>query len=98
MKPDRTALLFGSLLVLTAVPPLSAEAQTGSAQPTPVNPAPSAETSVSVPRKVLERYVGNYELNGTVATVSVTDDGRLTVRLAGRPAGPPLRADRKSVV
>jgi hypothetical protein len=92
MKPDRTALLFGSLLVLTAVPPLSAKAQTGSAQPTPVNPAPSAETSVSVPRKVLERYVGNYELNGTVATVSVTDDGRLTVRLAGQPAGPPLRA------
>ncbi len=32
----------------------------------------------SVPRSVLERYVGRYELNGTVVTVGLTDDDRLT--------------------
>ena len=63
-----------------------------SAQPLPAPPAPSAQASVAVPRNVLERYVGRYALNGTVATVSLTDDGRLAVRLEGQPPGPPLRA------
>jgi hypothetical protein len=40
---------------------------------------------------VLERYVGRYALNGTIATISLTDDGRLTSRLAGQPAATPLR-------
>jgi hypothetical protein len=62
------------------------------AQPIPTQPAPSAQSSVAVPRDVLQRYVGRYALNGTVATVSLTDDGRLTVRLDGQPPGPPLRA------
>lgn len=61
------------------------------AQPGPAQPAPSAKASVSVPREVLERYVGRYALNGTIATISLTDDGRLTSRLAGQPAATPLR-------
>ena len=63
-----------------------------SAQPVSAQPAASAQASVAVPREVLERYVGRYALNGTVATVSLTDDGRLTVRLEGQPPGPPFRA------
>jgi CubicO group peptidase (beta-lactamase class C family) len=47
--------------------------------------------SSPVPRAVLERYVGQYELNGTIATVSLTDDDRLIVQLTGQPLGPPLR-------
>ncbi len=67
-------------------------ASSATVQPAPAQPAASAEASVSVPREVLERYVGRYELNGTIATVGLTDDGRLTVRLTGQPPGPPLRA------
>lgn len=52
----------------------------------------SSQPAVSVPRAVLERYVGRYALNNTVATVSLTDDDRLRVALAGQPEGPPLRA------
>ena len=59
--------------------------------PATAQPAPAADASVSVPREVLERYVGRYELNGTTVTVGVTDDGRLTAQLAGQPLGPPLR-------
>ncbi len=58
-------------------------------------PAPAlvaGETAApAVRREVLERYVGRYELNGTVVTVGVTEDGRLTAQLAGQPPGPPLR-------
>ena len=60
-------------------------------QPASAQPAPSADASVSVSREVLERYVGCYELNNTVATVGLTEDGRLTARLTGQPPGPPLR-------
>ena len=45
----------------------------------------------SVPRSVLERYVGRYELNGTIVTVGLTDDDRLTVQLTGQPVSSPLR-------
>jgi hypothetical protein len=41
-----------------------------------------------VPREVLERYVGRYELNGTIVTVGLTEDGRLTAQLAGQPPAP----------
>ena len=44
-----------------------------------------------VPHAVLERYVGRYELNGTIATIGLTPDDRLTVQLTGQPMGPPLR-------
>ena len=44
-----------------------------------------------VARAVLERYVGRYELNGTIATIGLTADDRLTVQLTGQPLGPPLR-------
>jgi pimeloyl-ACP methyl ester carboxylesterase len=60
----------------------------GVAQPVP----PSSQLSVSLPRAALERYVGRYALNGTVAIVSRTDDDRLSVELMGQPKGPPLRA------
>jgi CubicO group peptidase (beta-lactamase class C family) len=62
------------------------------AQPVSQSAPPSSQPSVVVSREVLERYAGRYALNGTIATVSVTDDGRLTVELAGQPKGPPLRA------
>jgi len=45
----------------------------------------------AVPRAVLERYVGRYALNGTIATIGLTPDDRLTVQLTGQPMGPPLR-------
>lgn len=45
-----------------------------------------------IPRAVLERYVGRYELNGTIATIGLTPDDRLTVQLTGQPMGAPLRA------
>ena len=61
------------------------------AQPALAPPASSAEAAVSVPREVLERYVGRYELNGGILTVGLTDDGRLTAQLSGQPAGSPLR-------
>ena len=51
----------------------------------PVPPPPA------VSRTVLERYVGRYELNGTIATIGLTADDRLTVQLTGQPVGPPLR-------
>ncbi|KRA83769.1 hypothetical protein ASD76_07055 [Altererythrobacter sp. Root672] len=35
--------------------------------------------------------MGRYELNGTIVTVGLTDDDRLTVQLSGQPVGPPLR-------
>ena len=73
-------------LVSTAIAALPFAASPAAAQP-----APSAEASVSVPREVLERYVGRYELNGTIATVGADRDGRLTAQLAGQPPGPPLR-------
>src|SRR5829696_318696 len=61
------------------------------ASPAAAQPAPAANVSASVPREVLERYVGRYELNGTTVTIGLTEDGRLTSQLAGQPAGPPLR-------
>jgi hypothetical protein len=67
-------------------------ASAATAQPVPAQPAASAQASVAVPRDVLQRYVGRYALNGTIATVSLTGDGRLQVRLEGQPQGPPLRA------
>lgn len=45
-------------------------------------PPPSA-----VERAVLERYVGRYAINGTVATIGIAEDGRLTSQLAGQPVG-----------
>jgi hypothetical protein len=61
--------------------------------------APAASAGVSeaggeivVTGSRLARYVGRYALNGTIATVTLTKDGRLTVALTGRPKGPPLRA------
>jgi CubicO group peptidase (beta-lactamase class C family) len=44
-----------------------------------------------VTRAMLERYVGRYELNGTIATIGLTTDNRLTVQLTGQPVGAPLR-------
>jgi hypothetical protein len=82
-RSSRLGLLAGTLLVFG--PPVLA-------QPASAPPPPSAKASVSVPRNVLERYVGRYALNGTIATVGLTDDGRLTVQLTGQPMGPPLRA------
>lgn len=79
------------VFVAAAVAALAGVAQPAAAQPAAASPAVAAEASVSVPREVLERYVGCYELNGTVATVGLTDDDRLTVRLTGQPPGPPLR-------
>jgi hypothetical protein len=57
-------------------------------------PADVPETSgeIVVTGSRLARYVGRYELNGTIATVSLTNDGRLAVALTGQPKGPPLRA------
>lgn len=40
-----------------------------------------------VPRRVLERYVGRYQLTGTIATIGLTPDNRLTVELTGQPPG-----------
>jgi hypothetical protein len=79
----KRVLLFVSVAMIASL---------GMAQLVPAPPATSAQASVPVPREVLDRYVGRYALNGTVATVSLTDDGRLTVRLEGQPPGPPLRA------
>ena len=62
------------------------------AQPAPAQPAPSAEASVAVPREVLERYVGHYALNGSLVTVSITEDNRLKAQLYGQPPAPPLRS------
>lgn len=61
------------------------------AQPAPTEPVADPAPALSVPRSTLERYVGRYELNGTIVTVGLTDDNRLTVQLAGQPEGPPLR-------
>jgi hypothetical protein len=44
-----------------------------------------------VSREVLERYVGRYQLEGTIATISLTADNRLTVQLTGQPMAVPLR-------
>jgi len=79
------------MFVAAALVALPGVAQPAQAQPAAASPAAPAEASVPVPREVLERYVGCYELNGTVATVGLTDDARLTVRLTGQPPGPPLR-------
>lgn len=51
-------------------------ARTGPIPPPPV-----------VDRAVLERYVGRYAINGTIATIGVAEDGRLTSQLAGQPVG-----------
>jgi hypothetical protein len=59
--------------------------------------AQSADPGVSVPREVLERYVGRYELNGTIVTVGLTEDGRLTAQLAGQPPAPPLNWEARGV-
>jgi hypothetical protein len=61
------------------------------ATPVAAQTVPAAGAAVSVPRNVLERYVGRYELNGTIATVGLTGDNRLTVQLTGQASGPPLR-------
>jgi D-alanyl-D-alanine carboxypeptidase len=63
----------------------------GAAQPAASEPAADPAPSPTVQRSVLERYVGRYELNGTIVTVGLTDDDRLTVQLTGQPEGPPLR-------
>ncbi|GAA0269361.1 hypothetical protein GCM10009127_06600 [Alteraurantiacibacter aestuarii] len=53
--------------------------------------AAPADPTVSVAREVLERYAGRYQLNDTIVTVTVTEDGRMNIQLAGQPAGPPMR-------
>jgi hypothetical protein len=80
------------VFVAAAVATLAGIAQPAQAQPAPAPPAAPAEASVSVPREVLERYVGRYELNGAILTVGVTGDGRLTAQLSGQPPGPPMRS------
>src|SRR3569623_3814195 len=70
---------------------VAAVALPATAQPVPAPSAPSTQASVPVPRQVLERYVGRYELNGAILTVGLTDAGRLTAQLSGQPSGPPLR-------
>ncbi|MBO9517556.1 MAG: serine hydrolase [Porphyrobacter sp.] len=63
----------------------------GAAQQAASEPVADQAPSPSVPRLVLERYVGRYELNGTTVTVALTDDDRVTVQLAGQPVSLPLR-------
>lgn len=53
---------------------------------------PETDGEIVVTGSRLGRYVGHYALNGTIAAVSLTDDGRLTVALTGQSKGPPLRA------
>ena len=79
------------LFVAAAVTAAVGVAQPAAAQPAPAPPAAPAEAAVSVPREVLERYVGRYELNGAILTVGLTGDGRLTAELSGQPPGPPMR-------
>jgi hypothetical protein len=59
--------------------------------PPPAAGAPEAGGEIVVTASPLGRYVGRYAINGTIATVSLTDHGRLTVALTGQPAGKPLR-------
>ncbi len=90
LKRTHFAILATIATVPVASPP--ALSQPAPAAPPPsASPAPRADAAVSVPREVLERYAGRYELNGTTVTVGVTGDGRLTAQLAGQPPGPPLR-------
>jgi hypothetical protein len=79
------------VFVAAAVAALAGVAQPAEAQPAAASPAAPAEASVVVPRAVLERYVGRYELNGAILTVGLTGDGRLTAELSGQPPGPPMR-------
>ena len=79
------------LFVAAAAAALVGAAQPVAAQPAGAPPAAPAEASVSVPREVLERYVGRYELNGAILTIGLTGDGRLTAELSGQPPGPPMR-------
>jgi pimeloyl-ACP methyl ester carboxylesterase len=79
--------LFG--LAATASPASVAQPSSQSAAPSSQTSMP--EPSVTMPREVLGRYVGRYAQSGTLAIVSLTDDGRLSVELAGQPKGPPLR-------
>jgi pimeloyl-ACP methyl ester carboxylesterase len=81
--------MFKRVLLFTLATPF---ASAGAAQSLSQSAPPSSQPSVSVPREVLERYVGRYALNGTIATVSLTDGNRLSVELMGQPKGPPLRA------
>jgi len=78
---NRIFLCASVVLVASPIAALPASAQQLSAAP----------ASVTVPREVLQRYVGRYALNGTIATVGLTSDGQVTVQLTGQPAGPPLR-------
>jgi hypothetical protein len=87
--PRRFELAILAALATVPTAPPAASQPALAVQPTP--PSPSVEAPGAVPREVLERYVGRYELNGTTVTVGVTDDGRLTAQLAGQPPGPPLR-------
>ena len=79
------------VFVAAAAAVLAGLAQPAEAQPAAALPAAPAEASASVPREVLERYVGRYELNGAILTVGLTGDGRLTAELSGQPSGPPMR-------
>src|SRR6187402_1419531 len=79
------------VFVAAAVAALAGVAQPAVAQPAPPPPTAPAEASVSVPREVLERYVGLYDFAGTIATIALTPDGQLTSELAGQPPTP-LRA------
>ena len=79
------------VFIAATVAALVGAAQPAAAQPAAASPAAPAEASVSVPREMLERYVGRYDFNGTIATVALTADGQLTSQLAGQPPTP-LRA------
>src|SRR6186713_1009539 len=79
------------VFVATADPAAVGVAQPAAAQPAAASPGAPAEASVSVPREVLERYVGRYDFAGTIATIALTADGQLTSELAGQPPTP-LRA------
>jgi pimeloyl-ACP methyl ester carboxylesterase len=79
----------GRTLCLAALFPLVAISAPVFAQG---NQPPTLEAATpAVPREVLERYVGRYALNGTIVTVAVTEDDRLTVQLTGQPVSAPLR-------
>jgi hypothetical protein len=56
------------VFVAAAAAVLAGVAQPAEAQPAAALPAAPAEASASVPREVLERYVGRYELNGAILT------------------------------
>lgn len=51
-------------------------------------PIPPEAAAVTVPREVLERYVGRYALGPAVLTIALTDAGTLTAQATGQPVIP----------